>query len=59
MQNHYFFTTPTYFANDYMQYMHPTYLYNEIGSSSNAFQMNTTPPQFELNNQPQPLQENR
>jgi len=28
-------------ANDYMQYMHPTHSYNESGSSSNAFKMNT------------------
>jgi len=40
-------------ANDYMQYMHPTHLYNETRSSSNAFEMNTTPPQFESNDQPQ------
>jgi len=33
--------------------MHPTHLYNEAGSSSNAFQINTPTPQFESSNQPQ------
>jgi len=44
--------TPPY-TNDYMQYMHPTHLYNEARSSFNLFKMNTTPPQFESNDQPQ------
>jgi len=41
-------------ANDHMQNMHPTHFDNEGGSSSATMQMNTTPPQFESNDEPQP-----
>jgi len=43
-------------ANDHMQYMHPTHFDNEARSSSATMQMNTTPPQFESNDEPQPQQ---
>jgi len=37
-----------------MQYMHPTHFDNEAGSSSATMQINTTLPQFESNDKPQP-----
>ena len=41
-------------TNDHMQYMHPTHFDNEAGSSSATMQINTTLPQFESNDKPQP-----
>jgi len=40
------------FANDHMQYMHPTHFDNEPESSSATTQINTTTPQFESNDEP-------
>jgi len=46
-------------ANDHMQYMHPTHFDNEAGSSSAIMQMNTTPLQFQSNDEPQQPQSPR